>query len=161
MVKRSNSVGEGEAVAAAAARGEAVTAEIGVTASGGPEERPGGRLSCCMQSIETGMSGAWATPRMLTDSIFDTPKERIDLSPIGDKVFLHVGQVRVWEHVDQMVPGERLKLIAANQVDCKRLWFVGQGDTYGAIIAKEGASTQSNGVYAISPHACGGVARTL
>ena len=43
--KRSSNADEGEAVAVAAARGEAITGEIEVTA-GGEEEKPGGLLSC-------------------------------------------------------------------------------------------------------------------
>ena len=71
-VKPSSEAGEGEAVAAAAERGEALTAEIGFTASG-PEERPAGRLSCCMASSGTHLSGAWATPRTSPGSRFATP----------------------------------------------------------------------------------------
>ena len=57
--------------------------------------------------------------------------------------------------------GERLRAIAANQLHCKRLWFVGQGDAYGTIVTKVEASTRSNRDYGISPHACQGVARHL
>ena len=57
------------------------------------------------------------------------------------------------------MPGERLRVIAANQVDHKQLWFAGKGDTCGAIVAKVEASTRSNGVYGISPYACRGVVR--
>ena len=63
------------------------------------------------------------------------------------------------EHGDQIVPGERLRAIAANQVDCKQLWLVRQGDAYGGIEAKVEASTRSNGVYGVRPHACRGVVR--
>ena len=48
-----------------------------------------------------------------------------------------------------------------NQVHCKLLWFVGHGDACGAIVTKVEASTRSNGVYGISPHACRGVVRNL
>ena len=58
------------------------------------------------------------------------------------------------------MPGERLRAIVVNQVDCTHLWYVGQGDAYGAIVAKVEASTRSNGVYRIIMHACRrGVAR--
>ena len=57
------------------------------------------------------------------------------------------------------MPGERLRAIAANQVDCKQLWLVRQGDAYGGIEAKVEASTRSNGVYGVRPHACRGVVR--
>ena len=88
------------------------------------------------------------------------PNERNDLSPKGDKVFpLRVNQTG--EHVDQIVSGERPRDIAANQVDCNQLRFVGQGDAYGSIIAKVEASTRSNGVYVISPHACRGVVKYI
>ena len=69
-------------------------------------------------------------------------------------MLLHLWQVRLGEDVDQIMPGERLRAIAANQVDCKRLWFVGRGDAYGAIVATVEAPTRSNGIYGISPHAC-------
>ena len=52
------------------------------------------------------------------------------------------------------MPVERPRTIAANQVDSKQLWFVGQGDAYVAIVAKVGASTPSNGVYGIGLYAC-------
>ena len=63
-VKRYNRVGEGKPFAAVAARGDAVITEIELTA-GGPEERLGGRLSCCMAFGGTHMNGAWATPLSL------------------------------------------------------------------------------------------------
>ena len=78
------------------------------------------------------------------------PSEVKDLSPGGDKVFIYWGQVRLGEHVDQVVRCDRLSAIAANHVDCKQLWFIGQGDAYGAIVAKVGGSTQSNEVYGIA-----------
>ena len=74
-------------------------------------------------------------------------------------MFLHRGQVRLGQHIDQIVPSERLRTIAANHVYCKRLWFVEQCDANGAIGAKVEASTRSNGVYGVSPHACRGVVR--
>ena len=55
------------------------------------------------------------------------------------------------------MPFTRLRAIAANQVDCKQMWFVGEGDACDAIAAKVEASTRSNGAYGISPHACRGV----
>ena len=41
------------------------------------------------------------------------PNEVKDLSPRGGKVFLHREQVRLGEHVDQIVPGEWLRAISA------------------------------------------------
>ena len=90
---------------------------------------------------------------------FRHPNEGKDLPLRGDKVFLQCGQIRVGEHVDQIVPGERLRAIDTKQIYCKQLWLVGQGDAYCAIVSKMEASTQSNGVYGISPHAYRGVVR--
>ena len=47
----------------------------------------------------------------------------------------------------------------ANQVDCKKLWFVGQGEAYGVIVAQVEAATRSDAVNGISRHACLGVVR--
>ena len=85
------------------------------------------------------------------------PNEGNYLSPRGDKVFLPEGQVRLGKHIHRIVPGERLRAIAANRVHCKQLWFVGQSSAYGAIVTKVEASTRSNRVY--SPYACPGVVR--
>ena len=52
-----------------------------------------------------------------------------------------------------------MRAVAANQVDYKQLWFVRQGDTYGAIVAQVEASARSDGVYGISRHARRGVVR--
>ena len=57
------------------------------------------------------------------------------------------------------MPGERMRAIAANQVHCKQLWLVGESDAYDAIVTKVEASTRSNGVYGVSPHACRDVVR--
>ena len=62
-------------------------------------------------------------------------------------------------HVDHIASGEHRGAIAANQVDCKQLRFVGQGDAYRAIVAKVEVSIRSNVVYGISPHACRGALR--
>ena len=76
-------------------------------------------------------------------------------------MLLHLWQVRLGEDVDQIMPGERLRAIAANRVHCKQLWFVGQSSAYGAIVTKVEASTRSHGVYGVSPHACRGVVKQL
>ena len=72
-------------------------------------------------------------------------------------MFLQGGQARLGYHVDQIMPGERLRAIAANQGDCQRSWLVGRGDAYGAIAAQVEASTRSDGVYGVSRNSCRGV----
>ena len=57
------------------------------------------------------------------------------------------------------MPGERLRAIAANQVDCKQLWFVRQSDAYGAIVAQVEAATRSKGVLSIGRDVGRGVVR--
>ena len=74
-------------------------------------------------------------------------------------MFLLLGHVKLGKYVHQIVYGDRLRAIAANQVHCKQLWFVGQSDTYGTIVTRVEVSTQSNGVYGVSTHACRGVVR--
>ena len=74
-------------------------------------------------------------------------------------MFLLLGHVKLGKYVHQIVYGDRLRAIAANQVHCKQLWFVGQSGAYDAIVTKVETSTRSNGVCGISSHACRGVVR--
>ena len=76
-------------------------------------------------------------------------------------MLLHLWQVRLGEDVDQIMPGERLRAIAANQVGCKQLRFVGQSDAYGATVAQVEASPRTDGVYGISRHAGRSVVKLL
>ena len=84
MYKRQSRAGEGEAVAATAARGGAVTAGTGVT-PGGSEDRPEGRPTCPKASNETLRSGAWATPRRSPGLRFDTLTRGITCRPEATK----------------------------------------------------------------------------
>ena len=79
------------------------------------------------------------------------PNEENYPSPRGDKVFFVSGKVRLGKRVDHIVPVERLRAISANQLHSVQLWFVGQSDAYGAIVAKVEASTRRNWVYSARP----------
>ena len=54
------------------------------------------------------------------------------------------------KHVDEIMPCERWGAVTADQVYCKKLWFVGQCDAYGDIATKVKTSIRSAGVDGIN-----------
>lgn len=61
--------------------------------------------------------------------------EEKNLLPAGDEVFSNRGKIELGHDVNQVVFNEWRGAIVVNQVDCKELWIIGQGDAYCALVS--------------------------